>query len=114
LKFARANLGGSIRSPLGSPFDDDVGYQNDIFVGDINYGNLYHFDLYKNRTALDLEDENGLLADRIADTSLELGGVIFARGFGGISDTEVGPCDGYLYIVSHREGSIYRIIPNDK
>ena len=33
------------------------GYQNDLFVGDISQGNLYHFDLDKNRTALDLEDE---------------------------------------------------------
>jgi aldose sugar dehydrogenase len=88
------------------------GYQDDMFVGDIE-GNLYHFDLDKNRTALDLENENGLLADKIADTPSELNDVIFARGFGGITDIEVG-YDGYLYIVSHRGGSIYRIIPNDK
>jgi len=40
-------------------------YQNDIFIGDIKYGNIYHFKLNKERTQLML---NGSLADKIADT----------------------------------------------
>jgi aldose sugar dehydrogenase len=87
-------------------------YENDLFIGDINYGYLYQFDLVKNRTALDLGDgKTGLLADKTANTTSELNDVIFGRGFGGITDIEVGPYDGYLYVVSHRQGTIFRIVP---
>jgi hypothetical protein len=34
--------------------------------------------------------------------------IIFAKGFNGIADLQVGP-DGYLYIISHL--SIFRIRP---
>jgi glucose/arabinose dehydrogenase len=86
-------------------------YKNDMFVGDINNGNIYHFDLNKNRTALLL---NCSLADKIADTKEERDKAIFANGFAGITDIEVGPYDGYLYILTfHKsQGSIYRIVPN--
>jgi glucose/arabinose dehydrogenase len=93
---------------------DELGkeYENDLFVGDINHGNMYDFDLVRNRTALDLGDaKTGPLADSIANTTSELNDVIIGRGFGGISDLEVGPYDGYLYVVSHRHGTIYRIMP---
>ena len=36
---------------------------------------------------------------------------MFAKGFGGITDLEVGP-DGYLYVVSIGLGKIFRIGPN--
>jgi aldose sugar dehydrogenase len=86
-------------------------YQNTIFVGDINNGNIYHFDLNKNRTSLLL---NGLLADKIANTAEERNKIVFANGFAGISDIEVSPYDGYLYILTfHKsQGSIYRIGPH--
>jgi aldose sugar dehydrogenase len=85
-------------------------YQNDMFVGDFNNGNIYHFDLNKERTKLIL---NGTLEDTIVDTSDELQNIIFAQGFGGITDMEVGP-DGYLYILSFYEGqgTIFRIVPD--
>ena len=57
--------------------------------------------------------KNGPLADKVADKTSELNGVI-PRGFEGITDIEVGLYDGYLYVLSHRGGSIDRIIPNDK
>jgi glucose/arabinose dehydrogenase len=82
-------------------------YENDIFVGDIDNGNLYHFDLNKDRTALVLE---GPLADKLADSDDENEGIIFGKGFGAITDIEVGP-DGYLYIVGV-QGTVYRIISN--
>jgi glucose/arabinose dehydrogenase len=83
-------------------------YQNDIFVGSVkNNGDLYHFDLNSNRTALDLQ---GPLEDKIADNYEELNRVIFGKNFGIISDLTVGP-DGYLYIVSLSRGEIYRLIP---
>ncbi len=54
-----------------------------------------------------MEDE---LKDKVVDTDIESndGDVIFAKGFGGITDLEVGP-DGNLYVVSISNGSIYRI-----
>ena len=94
-------------------------YENDIFVGDIKYGRIYHFDLNKNRTALQL---NGELSDKVANNSRELAPVIFGRGFNGISDLEIGP-DGYLYVNSYGyvcnpeigevmgKGTIYKISP---
>jgi glucose/arabinose dehydrogenase len=84
-------------------------YRNDIFVSDITQGNIYHFDLTGNRTNLIL---NGLLADKVSNNSTENQEIIFGEGFGGISDLEVGPYDGYLYVVSLGHGSIYRIVPN--
>jgi glucose/arabinose dehydrogenase len=84
-------------------------YENDVFVSDIIQGNIYRFDLTNNRTNLILE---GLLADKISNNATENENVIFGEGFGGISDLEVGPYDGYLYIVSLGLGNIYRIVPN--
>jgi len=95
-------------------------YENDLFVADIHKGNIYHFDLNKKRTGLDLE---GKLADKIADYN-EDSSIVFASGFHGITDMEVGP-DGYLYILSFHSvthgdrhhyygtGGIYRIVPSD-
>jgi len=82
-------------------------YQNDIFVGDFNGGNIYHFDLNQNRTDLALE---GLLADKVADTAEQSQGILFGEGFHTITDLQVGP-DGYLYVLSAVRGDIYRIVP---
>jgi len=83
-------------------------YENDMFVGDIKNGNLYHFDLNQQRTGLLLD---GPLADKVASKD-EINQAIFAQGFGGITDIEVGP-DGYLYILTFGEedGAIYKIVP---
>jgi glucose/arabinose dehydrogenase len=82
-------------------------YENDIFVSDITQGNIYRFDLTNNRTNLMLE---GPLTDKISNNATENESVIFAEGFGGVTDMEVGP-DGYLYIVSYGQGKIFRIVP---
>jgi len=102
----RESLGPSAIKFLNS---DRLGkqYENDIFVGDIANGNLYHFDLNKDRTELILEEP---LADKLADSDDENEEIIFGKGFGAITDIEVGP-DGYLYIVGI-QGTIYRIVPN--
>jgi aldose sugar dehydrogenase len=82
-------------------------YQNDMFVGDYNNGNLYHFKLNQNRTALVL---GSTLANRIAYTPEDAKPLIFGTGFdGGITDLQVGP-DGYLYVLTFA-GTIYRIVP---
>jgi glucose/arabinose dehydrogenase len=82
-------------------------YANDMFVGDINNGRLYHFDLNEDRTGLMLE---GVLEDKVADNVAELDAVIFGTGFRSITDIEVGP-DGYLYLLLYGPGKIIRIAP---
>jgi glucose/arabinose dehydrogenase len=96
-------------------------YENDMFVGDVNYGNLYHFDLNENRTALKL---NKTLGDKTVSDIDELKDVTFAKLPQAITDIQVGP-DGYLYILTipydywnyekdHKMtggGAIYRIMP---
>jgi glucose/arabinose dehydrogenase len=82
-------------------------YENDMFVGDFNNGNLYHFDLDKNRTGLYFREP---LTDRIAQNPEELQNILFGEGFGGITDIELGP-DGYLYILASTHDMILRIIP---
>jgi hypothetical protein len=82
-------------------------YENDLFVGDFNSGNLYRFELNSKRDALIL---NGSLADKVANDFVERDQAIFASGFGGITDVKVSP-DGYLYIVSLNQGAIYKIHP---
>ncbi len=100
-------------APMGLDFLNSTAlgaaYQNDLFVGDYNNGNLYHFELNENRTELIL---GGGLADRALDPGDESGDIIFGTGFGGIADVKVGP-DGYLYILTFQddEGSIFRIVP---
>jgi glucose/arabinose dehydrogenase len=86
-------------------------YQNDVFVGDINNANLYHFELNQARDDFVL---SGNLADKVADTTAERNAVLFGTGFGsmfqGITDLKVGP-DGFLYVVSYGDGAVYRIVP---
>jgi aldose sugar dehydrogenase len=86
-------------------------YAYNLFVGDINNGNLYYFELDENRTDI-TSDGNNLedLADKVADDEQELSGIVFGSGFEeGITDIETGP-DGFLYILTF-SGSIYRILP---
>ena len=92
-------------------------YQNDMFVGDVHNGYLYHFKLNEDRTQLLLTGE---IEDKLADTDEELTedtgvdgeGIVFGQGFGGITDLQVGP-DGYLYVVSIGQGKIFKIVPGD-
>jgi glucose/arabinose dehydrogenase len=97
-------------------------YKNDLFVADIHNGNIYRFELNSQRTGLLL---NGALADKVADTAKEHKETLFASGFNGITDIEVGP-DGYLYVLAFHErtkadrlhyygqGAVYRIMPTDR
>jgi aldose sugar dehydrogenase len=86
-------------------------YAHNLFVGDINNGNLYYFELSDNRTGIRL-DENDLedLRDQVADDEEEISEIVFGSGFGGgITDIETG-ADGFLYVLTFN-GSIYRITP---
>jgi aldose sugar dehydrogenase len=85
-------------------------YENTIFIGDVDNGRLYNFKLNEDRTGLLLD---GPLADKIANTPDEIqkGGAILGQGFGVITDMQIGPDDGYLYILT-LQGSLYRIVPS--
>lgn len=107
-------------------------YENEMFVGTYLTGMIYHFGLIENRTKLSLD---GPLEDEVADDPHELDEVVFGKGFGRITDMEVGP-DGYLYVLaiqadrnyctllsvdniclqfdSSLKGTIYRIVPVDE
>ncbi|HKO65484.1 MAG TPA: PQQ-dependent sugar dehydrogenase [Candidatus Nitrosocosmicus sp.] len=101
-----------------SSLDEDL--ENNIFVGDINNGNLYFLKIDSNRSAIDMDNNilnnrntNGL-QDLVADDKNERENIIFAKGFEGrITDIETGP-DGNLYILTYFDGSIYRITHIEK
>jgi glucose/arabinose dehydrogenase len=80
-------------------------YENTIFVGDVKTGNLYNFKLDSTREQLQLSPP---LDDKVADTVQEIQGIIFGKGFGVITDIQVGS-DGYLYILGI-DGTIYKIV----
>ncbi len=82
-------------------------YQNDLFTADFNNDYLYNFDLSEDRTKLDL---SGPLSDKIANNNDELEEKVLGQGFGIITDIKEGP-DGYLYLLSHMYGNVYRIVP---
>jgi aldose sugar dehydrogenase len=81
-----------------------VEYRNDLFVGDINNGNLYRFRVNAARNGFDFTSP-GLL-DLVADSNAEFQEVLLGTGFGGITDLKVGP-DGLLYILSFGLGKIF-------
>jgi glucose/arabinose dehydrogenase len=84
-----------------------IQYNNDVFVADANTGGVYHFDLNENRTELKLQ---GLLKDKIANSIQESNDMIFANGFGRITDLKIGP-DGYMYVLSSEDDGavLYKI-----
>ena len=106
---------------LSTPINLEKDTKNDLFVADINNGNIYHFDLTDDRSSLVLKDN---LADKVADNKKEYKDILFAEGFRGITDLEIGP-DGYMYVLTFHErtydgyphyfgnGAIYRIIPEE-
>jgi glucose/arabinose dehydrogenase len=86
-------------------------YNDNIFVGDINYGILYFFEVNEDRTGLTFQDPR--LLDLVADPvkegeDSELSSLIWGEGFGRITDIETSP-DGLLYILTYEDGKIYRI-----
>jgi aldose sugar dehydrogenase len=82
-------------------------YENDILVGTFNEGIIYHFDLDDDRKKIFLEDS---LNDKVANDNEEIEQLVFARGFGAISDIEVAP-DGQIYILSIPKGKVFKVVP---
>lgn len=103
-------------------------FENNIFVGDINRGNLYLFEVNENRDGILLNkaQQKSGLSDFVVNNQEELAAISFGSGFGGITDIETGP-DGFLYVLSYykesesrhlnlslkNNGTIYRISSND-
>jgi aldose sugar dehydrogenase len=88
-------------------------YENNVFVGDYNNGNLYYFEVNSTRTGIKLdtsEEKNVELSSLVVEDDSELAAVTFGTGFGAISDIKTGPKDGFLYVLSINNGSVYRII----
>lgn len=81
-------------------------YSNNAFVGDLGYGNLYRFELNDDRTDFNLDSPG--LDDRVVDNDDELASILFGEGFAGVTDIKTGP-DGFLYVLSFNDGTIYRI-----
>jgi len=90
-------------------------YENNIFVGDINHGNLYFFELNDTRTGVSVDSAHPELLDFVADPvnqpgadpSGELASILIGEGFGRLTDIETG-LDGFLYILTYEDGKIFR------
>ena len=103
-------------------------FENNIFVGDINRGNLYLFEVNENRDGIlfNMAQQKSGLSDLVVNSEEELSSITFGSGFGGITDIETGP-DGYLYVLSYykeiesptfdlrknNNGTIYKISSNN-
>ncbi len=88
-------------------------FSNNIFIGDINAGDLYFFKIDDNRTGIRIDSSTSGhtdLTDLIADPQDDLSPALFASGFSGrITDVETG-FDGYVYVLTYSDGHIYRIV----
>jgi glucose/arabinose dehydrogenase len=85
-------------------------YSDDVFVATVG-GTIYRFELNPDRTNLLLK---GALSNQTDVDETDLEDVIFAQGFGIITDIEEGP-DGYMYVVSgvrEDNGKVHRITPS--
>ena len=81
-------------------------YGNDLFVGDVNNGNLYRFKVNAARDGFDFTSPG--VSDLVADSNVEFQEVLLGIGFGGITDLKLGP-DGLLYVLSFGLGKIFVI-----
>ncbi len=90
-------------------FKEISNYDNSLFVGDCNTGNLYKFELNSDRNGF--EFSSSFLQDNIIHKNESMDELIIGTGFGCITDIERGS-DGFLYVVSLSEGVIFRIIPS--
>lgn len=86
-------------------------YENNVFVGDINNGNIYYFKVNDSRTGFEFNSSD-IKTDLVANDK-EKEKLVWGSGFKGITDLETGP-DGNLYVLTfdesnEGEGKIYKI-----
>jgi glucose/arabinose dehydrogenase len=84
-------------------------YKDDLFVGSVKGGKIFHFDLSPSRKVLSL---TGPLSDVVADNSssslfAEQGAIVWGSGFGTVTDIKTAP--GGMFVLSYDNGAIYRI-----
>ncbi len=91
-------------------FKETRAYDDLLFVGDCNFGNLYKFTLNPTRDGFEFADPR--LQDNVLGDGDSMDEIILGTGFNCITDIERGP-DGFLYIVSYGEKTIHRILPAD-
>jgi glucose/arabinose dehydrogenase len=75
---------------------------------------LYFFKVNKDRTGIEIDNstrQSAGLSDLVVDNDEELSAITFGTGFGSITNIKTGP-DGFLYVLSFDDGSIYRISPS--
>lgn len=97
-------------APTGIAFVDSdkfPNYHNSVLVGDCNNGNLYKFELNQNRDGFVFQSDH--LKDKIVKAGDSMDEIVLGTGFGCITDIKMGP-DGFIYIVSYSDGTIYRIV----
>lgn len=80
-------------------------YQYDCFVGDVNTGNLYHFEPNGARDGFVL---TGGLADLVLDVGDSNSQILFGQGFGTATQIQTGP-DGNMYVLSLGTTPLFRI-----
>ncbi|MBA3283857.1 MAG: PQQ-dependent sugar dehydrogenase [Nitrosopumilus sp.] len=90
-------------------------YANNMLVGDINNGLLYRFILNGERDGITIQNDTYVgniqaLSDNKVEDTPENRVITFGQGFGGITDIQVGPGDGYPYVLSYT-GSMFKILP---
>ncbi len=101
----------SVVVPVGldfGKFKETNNYDNSLFVGDCSKGNLYKFELNKNRDGFEFSNPD--LQDKLVNEGDSMEEIIIGTGFKCITDIERGP-DGFLYLITHGERTIYRILP---
>jgi hypothetical protein len=89
-------------------FKETNNYDNSLFVGDCSKGNLYKFELNKNRDGFEFSNPD--LQDNLVNEDDSMEEIVIGTGFRCITDIERGP-DGFLYLITHGERTIYRILP---
>jgi len=83
-------------------------YQDSLFVGTCNFGNIYKFQLNSERTGFVFQ--NPSLQDLVYNPGDNNEELVIGQKFGCITDFQFGP-HGYLYVVSITRGTIFKFSP---
>ena len=109
-------------TPTGIEFihsDKFSKYNGDLLVASCNFGQLFKFQLNEERNSFDFASEHlqDLVANYIETDDGQkdfesMNEILFGEGFGCLTDIEFGP-DGYLYLVSLTDNTIYQAMPKN-
>ncbi len=109
-------------TPTGLEFIDSEKFSKfsgELFVASCNYGQLFKFKLNEQRTGFEFNSDhlqdlvvNNIELNKEEQDFESMEEILFGDGFGCLTDIEFGP-DGYLYLVSLSDNTVYRILPNN-